>query len=68
MLAKYSLLKNKHSKAIEDNKVLRNSINALEYKNQVYNVISKEEMENGKNSNLKVNFYQDLDEKSISKH
>lgn len=49
--SKYKTLKGKLSKLTEDNKNLRNSINSMEYKNQLYNIISEdEEVENGKNS------------------
>ena len=53
---KYSTLKGKMNKLTEDNKSLRDSINAMEYKNQVYNMLSSDddnaEMENGKSNNI----------------
>ena len=63
---KYSTLKTKLKKMEDDNKSLRNSINTMEYKYQVYNIIASdddggEEMENGKTNKYKsVNFSSDI--------
>lgn len=54
---KYNTIKNQLTKLTIDNKNLKNSLNFLEYKNQVYDIISpEEEPENGKNISSN-NFY-----------
>ncbi len=62
---KFSNLKSKLNKTMEDNKNLKNSLNSLEYRNQVYNIISGDgDIENGISSS-KSNFYNETSEKKL---